>query len=327
MLEQDFKNLIADMKYEIKKTQNKTMLEVNSNLIMLYFKLGKMIYDNSKYGNGFIKNVSAELKMEFPMMKGFSERNLRSMKLFYEEYKDDKIWQQLVAKLPWGHNIVLIEKIKDKKIRKIYAEQIIENSWSRNILIAQIDTKHHERIGNSTNNFNNSLLEIDNNLVNKIIKDPYIFDFISLNKGYKEHELENALIEKIKLVLLELGKGFSFVGSQYKISVGEVDYFADLLFYHLDLRCYIVVELKVQEFKPEFIGQLSFYTTAIDKILKKDYDNPTIGLLLCKDKDRLSVEWSLESVNSPIGVSSYEVKDILEKLPTEEDINLHIDIK
>ena len=272
-----------------------------------------------------------ELKLTFPNMKGFSERNIRSMRLFYEEYADDENWQQLVAKLPWGHNLLLIEKIKDKNIRKIYAENAIKNGWSRNVLALQIDSEFHKRIGKSDNNFSFLLPPKDSDLVNNTVKDPYIFEFISLNSNYKEQELENRMVSKIRDVLLELGKGFSFVGNQYKISVDNQDFYIDLLFYHLELRCYIVVELKAWEFKPEYVGQIGFYVTAVDKLLKKEYDNPTLGLLLCREKNRVTVDWSLQSVNVPIGVSTYKLnnklpKNILDKLPTEEEINLHIDM-
>lgn len=239
--------------------------------------------------------------------------------------------QQLVAQVPWGHNIILMEKIKDKEIRKIYIEGILKNGWGRNMLSIQIDSEYHLRIGASNNNFKNTLPALDSDLVKYTIKDPYIFDFLSLKNEYKEKELENEMINKIRDVLIELGKGFSFVGNQYKINVGEQEFFIDLLFYHLELRRYVVVELKANSFKPEYAGQISFYVTAIDDILKKKHDNPTIGLLLCKDKDRLTVDYSLKSINVPIGVSSFEIekyipKDILEKLPTEDDLNLHIDI-
>ena len=331
MLEKDIKVLLDNIKLDIKNTQRKTMMEANSNLIMLYFRLGKIIEDNSEYGNYFIENVSTELKLEFPKIKGFSVRNLKYMKKFYNEYKNDEKVQQLVAQLPWGHNLLLIEKIKDREIRKLYADATIKNGWSRNVLAFQIESNYHLRIGSSSNNFDNLLPSVDSELVNNSFKDPYIFDFITLKENFKEKELENAMLEKIKDVLLELGKGFSFVGNQYKISTDNNDYYIDLLFYHLELRCYIAVELKSQEFRPEFVGQLGFYVKAIDKTLKKEIDNPTIGLLLCKDKDRLTVDWSLETINVPIGVSSYELDkyipvDVLEKLPTEEDINLHIDI-
>lgn len=195
----------------------------------------------------------------------------------------------------------------------------------------QIERKFRERIGNSNNNFNVILPPKDSDLVNNTIKDPYIFDFIALKDKYKETELENELVIRIKNVLLELGKGFSFVGNQYKISVDNQEYYIDLLFYHLELRCYIVVELKSSEFKPDYIGQLGFYVTAVNETIKKDCDAPTIGLLLCREKSKITVDWSLRSSSVPIGVSTYEIKEklpkeLLDKLPTEEDINLHIEI-
>ena len=332
MLEKDFKDIVLNIKNEIKTSQTKTMIEVNKNLITLYFKLGKILSENSKYGKSFIKNVSTELKLEFPNMKGFSERNLNYMKLFYEEYRDDENLQQLVANLPWGHNLLLMEKFKDKKIRKLYAQATIENGWSRNVLSFQIEGQYHLRVGNSANNFNNTLPNYNSDLVNNVIKDPYIFDFITLKDGYKEKELETAMINKIRDVLLELGNGFSFVGNQYKLTVGNDDYYIDLLFYHLKLRCYIVVELKANSFKPEYAGKMNFYLNAVNDMLKSEFDNSSIGLILCQEKDKLTAQYSLKGIEQPIGVSSYEIakflpKDILRELPTEEDINLHIDIE
>ena len=332
MLENDFKVIINNIKQEIKNTQYKVAVENNISLISMYFKLGKILNDNYEYGNKFIDEVSKNLKIEFPNATGFTVRNLKYMKKFYLEYKEDKVVQQLVAQVPWGHNIILMEKIKDIEIRKIYVEGILKNGWGRNMLSIQIDNGYHLRIGASNNNFKNTLPALDSDLVNYTIKDPYIFDFLSLKNEYKEKELENEMINKIRDVLIELGKGFSFVGNQYKINVGEQEFFIDLLFYHLELRRYVVVELKANSFKPEYAGQIGFYVTAVDEILKKEQDNPTIGLLLCRDKDRLTVDYSLKSINAPIGVSSFEIKkyihqDILEKLPTEEDINIHIDIE
>lgn len=332
MIKEEFKEIITNIKEEIRTTQVRTMLEVNKNLIMLYFRLGKIIYDNSEYGNSFIKNVATEIKLSFPNLKGFSDRNLRSMKLFYEEYKDDENWQQLVAKLPWGHNLLLIEKFKDKKIRKIYALATIENGWSRNVLSFQIDTNYHLRIGNSTNNFSDTISTLDSELVNNTIKDPYIFDFITLSQQYKEKELEKEIITRIKDVLLELGNGFSFIGNQYKITVDNNDYFIDLLFYHVKLKCYIVVELKSNKFIPEYIGKMNFYLSAVDDLVKDKDDNPSIGLILCKEKDKITANYSLKDINKPIGISSYQLsniipKNILEQLPTEEELNLYIDIE
>ena len=325
MLDNEFKIIINNIKSEIKVTRLKMMQQANSNLMMLYFKIGKILDENSKYGNEFIKNISMELKLEYPNMKGFSERNLKRMKRFYKEYKDYTIVPQAVAQLPWGHNILLIEKIKNIDIRKIYIDASIENGWSRNVLELQIESNYHLRIGNSLNNFKSSLSSVNSELANNTLKDPYIFDFIALDNNYKEKELENKMIEKIKNVLLELGKGFSFIGNQYKISTDNNDYYIDLLFYHLELRCYIVVELKNGEFKPDYIGQLGFYVTAVNETLKKEIDNDTIGLLLCRDKEKITVEWSLKNINVPIGVSSFKIhQEILQKLPTEEELKLHI---
>lgn len=328
---EDFRSIINSIKNEIRTTQIKVAIETNKSLINLYFKLGKILNDNYKYGNKFIDDISRELRLEFPNTDGFSVRNLKYMKKFYLEYKDDEVVQRIVAQLPWRHNIVLMSKIKDNKIRKIYAEATIKNGWSRDMLVMQIESNFHLRIGNSSNNFKLSLPDINSDLANNTIKDPYIFDFLTLKENYKEKELETAMINKIKDVLIELGKGFSFVGNQYKISTENNDYYIDLLFYHLDLRCYIVIELKTTEFKPEYIGQLGFYVTAVNETLKKETDNQTMGLLLCKSKDRLTAKWSLKSANVPIGISSYELnkyipKDILQKLPTEEDLNLHINV-
>ena len=328
---EEFRNIVNNIKNEIKTTQSKILYHANNELIMLYYKIGKILEENSKYGNYFIKNLALEIKIDFENSDGFSERNLKRMKRFYNEYKEFEKMPQAVAQLPWGHNIILFEKIKDKNIRILYAQTAVKNAWSRSILEFQIETNYHLRIGNSSNNFKLSLPNTNSDLANNTIKNPYIFDFLTLKENYKEKELENAMLERIKDVLVELGKGFSFVGNQYKISTANNDYYIDLLFYHLDLKCYIVIELKTTEFKPEYIGQLGFYVTAVNETLKKETDNQTIGLLLCKSKDRLTVKWSLKSTNVPIGISSFELnnyvpKDILDKLPTEEDLNIHIDM-
>ncbi len=229
--------------------------------------------------------------------------------------------------------MLLLNKIKDLEVRTWYAEKCYENGWSHTVLDHQIDSGVYERqvLADKLTNFNEKLPAIQSELARDMLKDPYIFELEGIKDEYIEKDIENAMLEKIKNVLLELGKGFSFVGNQYKISTENQDYYIDMLFYHLDLRCYIVVELKNTEFKPEYAGQLSFYVTAVDETLRKDVDNQTIGLLLCKGKDKLSVEWSLKSTNAPIGVSSYEIekvlhKEVLDLLPTEEEINLHINI-
>ena len=284
-------------------------------------------------GDKFIETLEIELKLDFPNIKGFSSRNLQRMKKFYLEYKDNEILPPAVAKLPWTHNIMLIEKIKDKNKRFWYANEAANGNWSKIVLDHQIDMGLYERkaIANKENNFKNTLVDSQSDLANDLQKDPYIFNLPLLKEKYVEKELEESMVERIRDVLLELGNGFSFIGNQYKLIVGNNDYFIDMLFYHLKLHCYVVVELKAVPFKPEFIGQLNFYLTAIDEQVKDKMDAPSIGLLLCKGKDKLTVEYSLKSVDKPIGVSSYEIskylpKNVLESLPTEEDINLHIDI-
>ncbi len=326
----NFIKVVTNIKQEIRTTQVKTMQQVNGNLIMMYFRIGRILYENSMNDLAFMRKVSLELKLEFSDLKGFSERNLYNMREFYEAYKDERFLQQLVAKISWSHNLLLLSKIKDRKVREFYMRATIENGWSRNVLAMQIESGYHQRIGKGINNFKSALPPANSDLVNKIMKDPYIFDFLTLKEGHKEKELERAMIERIKNVLIELGKGFSFVGNQYKISMPDGDYYIDLLFYHLDLRCYIAIELKATKFKPEYIGQLGFYVTAVDETLKKANDNQTIGLLLCREKDRLTVNWSLKSSKVPIGVSEFELekyipKEMLEKLPTKEDLNLHLD--
>lgn len=319
-----FNEIIVNIKNEIKHTQINTIRQVNKNLIMMYFRIGKIINENSTYGNSFIKNISHSIKLEYPNIKGFSERNLKRMKRFYNEYKEFEKVPQAVAQIPWGHNVLLFEKIKDKSVRKIYAEATVSNGWSRNVLDLQIKSNYHKRIGNTINNFKEALPPIESDLVNNTLKDPYIFDFISLNNNYKEQELENKMIEKIKNVLLELGTGFSFVGNQYKLTVGNQDYYIDLLFYHLKLKAYVVVELKTTGFKPEYIGKMNFYLSVVDDLIKDENDNPTIGLILCKDKNKITANYSLKDINKPIGVSPFKLK---EYLPNEEDLNMYINIE
>lgn len=334
MLEKDFKETIVNIKNEIINTQTQILSDANSRLINLYFKLGKIINDNSKWGDKFIETLEVELKLDFPNIKGFSARNLRRMKRFYLEYQDEEILPPAVAKLPWTHNIMLIEKIKDKNIRFWYANEAVNGNWSKVVLDHQIDMKLYERkaLPDKKNNFKNTLIEPQSDLANDLQKDPYIFNLPLLKEKYVEKELEESMVERIRDVLLEFGNGFSFIGNQYKLTVGDSDYFIDMLFYHLKLHCYIVVELKAVPFKPEFIGPLNFYLTALDEQVKDNLDAPSIGLLLCKSKDKLTVEYSLKGVDKPIGVSSYEIskylpKNLEELLPTEEDINIHIDLE
>ena len=334
MLEKDFKSMMISIKNEIEKTQVLIMSDANKRLIDLYFKLGKIIAENSKWGDRFIETLEHELKLDFPNSKGFSARNLRRMKRFYVEYIDEDISILSIIKISWSHNVLLFEKINDRQKRLWYANEAANNNWSKVVLEHQIDMNLYERQNNENklNNFNNTLIEPHSDLANDLQKDPYIFNLPFLKENFIERELELAMVDRIRDVLLELGNGFSFVGNQYKIVVGDNDYYVDMVFYHLKLHCYIAVELKTVPFQPEFVGKLNFYLNAIDEEVKDEKDNPTIGILLCKSKDKLTVEYSLRNVNKPIGISSYEIvkylpEDLEKNLPTEEDINLHIDIK
>lgn len=326
-----YKQIFENIKQEVLKSQYKAMQIVNKELIFMYWHIGKIIGDNSKWGNKFIDSLSIDLKLEFPKVTGFSVRNLKYMKKIAEEYPDFEFVQQVVAQIPWGHNIILMDKVKNIEERKWYIKQSIINGWPRSLLTMQIESKLYERqvVAEKVTNFPATLPDIQSDLAIQTMKDPYLFDFISLKGKVKEIEIEKAMIDKIKDVLIELGKGFAFVGEQYKITVSEKDYYIDLLFYHLKLKCYVVVELKAREFEPTDAGQLNFYLSAIDDLVKDKTDNATIGLLLCKNKDNFTAEYALRNISSPIGVSEYKLlEDIPEylksQLPKVEEIELHI---
>lgn len=312
-------------------SQYKAIQAVNQEMIFMYWHIGKIILENSEWGNKFIDNLSIDLKLEFPNIKGFSIRNLKYMRKIAEEYPDFKFVQEVLAQITWYHNVILMDKVKNIKIRNWYIEETVKNGWSSNVLKLQIDSKLYERqaVSKKINNFQKTLPDVQSDLAIQTMKDPYIFDFITLKGEAKEREIEEAMINKIKDVLIELGKGFAFVGSQYKLTVDDKDYFIDLLFYHLKLKSYIVVELKAREFEPADAGQLNFYLSALDDLVKDESDNPSIGLLLCKGKNKFTAEYALKDINKPIGVSEYKLlEDIPEylqsQLPKAEDIELHI---
>ncbi len=330
-LSKSFKEIINDIKEDVNRTQLEIMLNANFNLVNLYYRIGKIISENSIWGNKFIDNLALELKISFPNIKHFSVRNLKYMKSFYEEYKEDNEIVHLCAQLPWKHNIELIQKVKDKNIRKWYMEKCLQEGWSKNILIYQLDTDLYQRQVKSIkhNNFELTLKQ-NSDLANQIMKEPYVFDLIELTEDYKEKELENKMIEKLKNVLLELGSGFSFVGNQYKIQVDNQDFYIDLLFYHIKLKCYVAVELKVTEFKPEFGSKMSFYLTALDEQVKDENDNASIGIILCQSKSDKIVDYTLKYINRPVGVSEYKIfnklpENILKELPKKEDIIIHLE--
>lgn len=331
--EKDFKKIINDIKNKINNTKLEIFQNANMSLLNLYFYIGKTLVEKSKYGNNFINNLSIELKLSYPDMKGFSIRNLKNMRKYYLICSQNEKVQKASALIPWSHNMLIFDKIKNNEVRLWYINQTALNGWGYYNLLDEIksDAYLRQKHGAKLNNFNKTLPNPQNQMAENLMKDPYIFDIATLKDNYIEKELEVAMVEKIKMTLLELGTGFSFVGNQYKLNIDNEDYYIDLLFYHIRLHCYIVIELKNKKFKPEYAGKMNFYLSAVDDILKSESDNPSIGLILCKEKKKFSVEYALKVINKPIGVSSYELtkylpKNMIEKLPTEEELNLHVNI-
>jgi predicted nuclease of restriction endonuclease-like (RecB) superfamily len=320
---------LGGLKKRIKSTQIKAALSANKEIIELYWEIGKELYEkqeNQGWGNSIVDNLEKDLVSEFPDLKGFSRRNLFYMKGFYSFYKSDfKKVQQLVAQIPWGHNILIVSKSKTIEESIFYLTETIENSWSRSILDMQIGTDLYSRQGKAITNFKNTLPNPDSDLANQTLKDPYLFDFLTLKKNADERSIEDQLTKHITQFLLELGTGFAFIGRQYKLEVGDKDFYIDLLFYHTKLRCYVVVELKAKSFKPEYAGKLSFYLSAIDDKLKTESDSPTIGIVLCQEKNKIEAEYALRGISQPIGVAEYQLSraipdDIKSDLPTIEEI-------
>lgn len=334
MLQKDFKDIIFDIKNQISNIQVEIFQNANKSLLKLYYNLGKILDENSTWGNKFIDEIAVELKVSFPNIKGFSVRNLKNMRKYYKECSANQFVQTASAQIPWSHNILILDKIKSDEQRIWYMSETLKNGWSYDVLAFQIKSDLYQRqvLNEKQNNFETTLINPQSDLARDIMKDPYILNLTTLKENYIETELENAMVDKIKTVLLELGNGFSFIGNQYKLTVGNEDYFIDLLFYHTKLHCYIVIELKNTKFKPEYVGKVNFYLSAVDDLIKSEFDNPSIGIILCREKDKFSAQYALKDINKPIGVSSYEIskylpKDIIESLPTEDDINLHIDIE
>jgi predicted nuclease of restriction endonuclease-like (RecB) superfamily len=294
-------------------------------LLEFYWDLGIEILEKQKdykWGSGFLKQLSHDLVSDFPEIKGFSKRNLeliRKWHFFWQniisQNKDEKTKQAVsqIFQIPWGHNVAIIQKCKNHEEALYYVNNIVEHNISRSVLIHQIESDLYNRDGKAITNFKNTLPAIHSDLAREITKDPYTFDFLSLTNNYKEKELEDALCENITKFLLELGRGFAFIGRQKHIKVGDNDFYIDLLFYHTELHCYVVVELKTTDFKPEYAGKLSFYTSVIDAEIKTDNDNPTIGILLCKGKDKTVVEYALKDMNKPLGISEYKLTSKLTK--------------
>lgn len=330
----EYKAVLEDLKSKFKTAQIKASIRVNSELLQFYWYLGKRIIevqDRYEWGSKFLENLSKDLSKAFPSVKGFSHRNLKFIRQWVS-FWDNEIGKQVVSQLfqiPWGHNIAIIQKCKNIDEAIFYVQNSLKNGISRNVLIHQIETGLYYRNKRAINNFDRTLPPVQSDLAKEITKDPYIFDFLTISDDYKEKELENALIDNIKDFLLELGNGFAFVGKQYKLEISNQEFRIDLLFYHLKLHSYVVIELKNDDFKPEYAGKLNFYVSAVDDILKSDADNLTIGILICKSKDNLIVKYALRDVNKPIGVSEYKLtrelpEELKSSLPTAEDFNRQI---
>ena len=322
---------VEQIKQEIKAAQYHASVQVNTELVMLYHSIGVVINEHKAWGNKFIENLATDIRREFPGSKGYSVRNLKYMAKFAQTYPDREFVQTVSAQIPWSHNIVILDKVKDPEARLWYTQKTIENGWSHNVLIHQIESGLYQRqvLTDKVSNFERRLPSPQSELAMQTMKDPYIFDFIPFKEDMVERDIEQALVRDVTKLLLELGTGFAFLGNQYHLNVGGEDFYVDLLFYNLNLRCYVVIELKTGEFKPEYAGQLNFYLSAVDGILKKDRDYPSIGLLLCKSKNDLVAEYTLKDMSKPMGVSAYKVtsslpEELQRQLPSIEDIEKRI---
>jgi predicted nuclease of restriction endonuclease-like (RecB) superfamily len=318
----DYAVWLSELKTRIHNAQQRATLAVNRELVLLYWQIGQDILarqGREGWGAKVIERLAQDLRNAFPEMKGFSPRNLKYMRAFAEAWPDTEFVQQAAAQMPWFHLCTLIDKLKTRQEREWYLAKAIEHGWSRNVLVIQIETRLRERSGQAITNFTTQLPAPLSDLARESLKDPYRLDFLGLGEEARERALEDAIVQHITRFLLELGAGFAFVGRQVHLEVGGEDFFIDLLFYHLKLRCYVVIELKAGAFKPEHTGQLSFYLSAVDSQMKAEQDNPTIGLLLCKSKNKVVAEYALRDSSKPIGVAEYQ---LIEALPAELQTSL-----
>jgi predicted nuclease of restriction endonuclease-like (RecB) superfamily len=362
-----YRDLLGDIKTRVRQGQRRAALSANAEMIHMYWDIGRMIaarQEKEGWGAGVIPRLAVDLKNELPEQKGFSERNIKRMARFYQEYPDASskvpqsaallqitenqeitivpqpvaqlknlfilpIVQRSVAKLPWGHNVLLFEKIAHLPTRLWYAERALELGWTRDTLTLQIKNRAHERQGAAITNFATTLPEAHAAIAQGLLKDPYLFDFLTLEEPFHERELETGLLLHLEKFLLELGRGFAFVGRQHRIEVSDREFYLDLLFYHLHLRCFIVIDLKKGDFKPEYAGKMNFYCSAVDDLLRHEHDVATIGLILCQTKDRILAEYSLRDIHKPIGLADYELtralpKELASSLPSIEDIEAEL---
>jgi predicted nuclease of restriction endonuclease-like (RecB) superfamily len=327
----DYITFLNDIKKDIQTSRFKAALSLNKELILLYWRIGKGILDRQQqqgWGSKIIEQLSLDLKHDFPQMKGLGIRNLKYMQRFSAEIQDFEIVQQLVAQIPWGHITHLLDRVNSMETRLWYIQKTIENGWSRNVLVMQIESQAHLKLGAAQTNFSLTLPNPASDLAQQLIKSEYNFDFLGIGDDVHEKIIEKGLIDHIRNFLLELGSGFAFMGSQYRVELAGEEFFIDLLMYHVKLKCYVVIELKAGKFKPEYVGKLGFYTTAIDHEIKDDSDNPTIGLLLCQSANKIMVDYCLKDTKKPMGVSEYttglpsKYKDLL---PTPEQFQHLID--
>lgn len=353
----EYLQFLLDLKTRIKTAQVQANLSVNAELIQLYWDIGSRILDEQKargWGAAVIPQLAKDLRNDLPEVKGFSERNLKYMLAFVSEYQDSVIVQQPVAQLggstdsnqvpqsalqrtlsflariPWGHHIILMEKIKKLEVRLWYMDQTLQHGWSRNVLHLQIESGGFQRRGRAITNFDRTLPPVQSGLASQTLKDPYIFDFLTLQNDFRERELETGLLEHLTQFLIELGSGFAYVGRQVRMEVGNEDYYVDLLFYHLKLRCYVVIDLKKGVFLPAYAGKMNFYLNVVDDRVRNPEDKPSIGLILCQDKNRVVAEYALRGIDKAIGVSGYQLTralppDLKSSLPTIEEIEAELE--
>jgi predicted nuclease of restriction endonuclease-like (RecB) superfamily len=330
-----YDNFLHELKERIRNAQVRAALAVNRELVMLYWQIGQEILRRQQeqgWGAKVISKLAKDLQKAFPEMKGFSRTNLLYMRAFAEAYPDEQFIQQTAGQIPWFHNCMLLDKVKDPEERLWYIQQTMQHGWSRSVLTQRIESGLYRRQGEGAlTNFNQTLPLPQSDLAQQILRDPYNFDFLSLGDEAQERDLETALIRHIREFLLEMGVGFAFVGSQYPVQVSGKEYRLDLLFYHFRLHCFVVVDLKTAEFEPEFSGKMNFYVSAVDDLLRSSVDNPTIGIVLCKTQDHTVVEYALRDVNKPIGISTYQLKNALPEslkgsLPTIEELETQLNI-
>ncbi|KVT60577.1 hypothetical protein WL48_32960 [Burkholderia ubonensis] len=306
----DYRSWLTDLKQRVEHARQRAAASANRELVTLYWQIGRDILERQQrrgWGAKVIDQLARDLKDAFPDMRGFSPRNLKYMRALAQAWPAPEFVQQPAAQLPWFHLCTLLDKVKDPADRDWYAGKSLEHGWSRNVLAMQIDTQAHTRAGSAVTNFDARLPPPQSDLAREALKDPYVFDFLGLTEDAQERDIEQALTRHITRFLLELGAGFAFVGRQYRLEVGGDEFFIDLLFYHLKLRCYVVVELKATPFRPDYAGQLNFYLSAVDAQLRAPEDQPTIGLLLCRERNRLVAEYALRGMANPMGVAEYQL--------------------